>query len=511
MPAPSLPIFRTLLSTPANPLDSTDMKKFLVFLILLGVVAGGLYYYNPALLGLDAPAGKVAKKKGKKKKKAPKAKPETQVGEAAAAVAVSAGPAEEEVEEEVVDGPPPSPLDFPDNLEARAKAKAEDRPSLILWYGSDWMADAAKLVKEWNKLEKKNLPLVLGQIDERVGTVPELNAREKLLPIGAFMNLPVAVLMAPDETLLGIYTGKTVKSAAAMEKAVSRTLARMPEYMKLVEKARSAEGLEGARAAADALAMQPYEVASRNRQLKDILNRKDPKHETVNRYLFCMDHMGMFDEINAVLRGGKGADAKFDGKERQFADAARFVQRVLKSRKLNTELEQRWLSGLAYVYREQYKATNEPALRKKLVDTYRKVVAVDARSEYGKGAQRWANYWDESFPYVFEEPYYDSGEMTVGFEKEWRVNVSKSMKGPGSYTFSLVPCSSKNGRMTSRSFKLYANGKHVSDAQEPADKDTKTATFSVPRALKGRVEVRFQVQCYDGWFGCAGEMKMEKK
>lgn len=480
------------------------MKKFLVFLLLVGVVAGGLYYYNPELLGLEAPGGKVVKKKGKKKK-APKAEDAASTAEVVAA----AGTVTEE-EEEIEAGPPPSPLAFAENLEARARARAEGRPSLILWYGSDWMPDAGRLVAEWNKLEKKNLPVVLGQIDERVGTVPELNQRENLLPIGAFMNLPVAVLMAPDETLLGIYTGKTVKSAAAMEKAVKRTLARMPKYMELVEKARSADGLEGARAAAEALAMMPYEDASRNRQLKDILNRKDPNHETLLRYLYCMDHMGMYDEINAVLNGGKGADARFKGAERQFAEAEKFARKVMKAGKLNNELKQRWTSGLAYICREHYNATKEPALRKKLVDTYRKVVAIDPESEYGKGAQRWANYWDESFPYVFEVPYYDSGEMTVGFEKDWHVNVSKSMKGPGTYSFSLVPSPSKNGRLTSRGFKLFANGKHVCDADEPADKDTKTVTFHVPRTLKGRIEVRFKVQCYDGWFGCAGEMKMEK-
>ena len=47
------------------------MKKFLTFLILLGIVGGGVYYYDPGLLGLDAPA-KVSKKKGKKKKTAKK-------------------------------------------------------------------------------------------------------------------------------------------------------------------------------------------------------------------------------------------------------------------------------------------------------------------------------------------------------------------------------------------------------------------------------------------------------
>ena len=486
------------------------MKKFFIFLILLGLVAGGVYYYDPGLLGLDAPAKSAKKvkkgKKARKKKKAEKPAAEAASADAAATPAAKDEPGEEE--EMAPAEPAPKPLSFLDNTEARAKAKATGMPSLIIWYGSDWLPSAGKVVSEWTKLEKKGLPVVFGQIDERLGAVPNLHDRDKLLPCGAFFNLPVAVLLASDDTLLGVYSGKTVLSAAAMEKAVKRTLERAPKYMKLVEKALTVDGVEGAKAAADALDMMPYADAVRNKTLKEVLNRKDPEHVTMARYLYCMDHMGMFDAINAVLNGGRGADAKYKGNDRKFDDGIAFVQKVLKSRKLKDDHLQQWNSGLAYVYREKYNATKEPALRKKLVQIYRQVVKIDPESEYGKGAQRWADYWDEEFPYVFEEPYYDSGEMTVGFEKEWRVNVSSKVKGPGSYSFTLVPC--KMGRMSSKGFQLYANGKHVCDANEPADKDTKTVTFDVPRALKGRVEVRFKVQCFDGWFGCAGEMIMKK-
>ena len=479
------------------------MKKILVLLVLLGVVGGGVYYYDPGLLGLDAPA-KVTKKKGKKKKKSAKAAKKTDSAEESAVAAQS------EEKEEMVAEPAASPLSFPDNLEARAKAKAEGRPCLIVWHGSDWLPNAGKVVKEWTKLQQKNLPVVLGQIDERVGAIPTLDERKKLIPYGEFMNLPVALLMAPDESLLGIYTGKTVLSAAAMEKAVQGSLKLMPKYMELVEKARTTDGVEGAKAAGEALAMLPYVEASRNYPLKDILNRKDPQNETMYRYLYCMDHMGMYDEINAVLNGGKGADAKYKDKERRFDEGIQFVQKVMKAHKMNTELQQQWTSGLAYAYREKYKATNEPALRKKLVETYRKVVEIDSGSEYGKGAQRWADYWDDSVPYVFDEHYYDSGEMTFGIDKEWRVNVSEQVSGPGSYTFSLVPSRSKNGRLSTKGFQLYANDKHVCDADVPADQDTKTVNFNVPRALKGKVEVRFRAQCFDGWYNCAGEMVMKK-
>ncbi len=466
------------------------MKKFLTLLVLLGLAGGGIYYYDPSLMGLDTLVKRISMK-------------DAGAGSASAENALVA------VEESGA-GAQVAHLAFPDNHDARALAKAEGRPALILWYGSDWLPNAAQIEEEWKELEKKKLPVVLGQINEVVGSVPDLHDREKLLPIGAFSNLPVAVLLAPDETLLAIYDGKTVLSAAAMEKAVELTLKQMPQYMQLVEKARKSDGIEGAKAAADALAMMPYEDAMRNRELKDILNSKDPKHETLFRYLYCMDHMGMYDEINAVLCGGKGADAQFQGNDRKFDEGIKFVEKVMKARLLNKELEQQWTSGLAYVYREKYNATKEPALRKLLVDTYRKVVEIDSESEYGKGALRWANYWDDSIPYIFNELFYDSGEMTVGFEKEWRVNVSKFMDGPGSYTFSLVPCPSKNGKMTSKGFQLFANDKLVCEADVPADKDTKTVNFEVPRALKGHVEVRFKVQCFDGWFGCAGEMTMKK-
>ena len=479
------------------------MKKFLTLLILLGIVGGGVYYYDPGLLGLDAPA-KVAKKKGKKKKSAKKTAKNAEKSAETAAAAQA-----EELEDMEVE-PASSPLPFLENREARAKAKAEGRPSLIVWYGSDWLPNAGKVVKEWTKLEQKNLPVVLGQIDERVGAIPTLDERKKLIPYGEFMNFPVALLMAPDETLLAIYTGKTVLSAAAMEKAVKSSLKTMPKYMELVEKARTTDGIEGAKAAGEALAMLPYLEASRNYPLKDILNRKDPKHETMYRYLYCMDHMGMYDEINAVLNGGKGADAQYKGNDRKFDEGVQFVQKVMRAHKMNTELQQQWTSGLAYVYREKFKATNEPGIRKKLVDTYRKVVSIDPGSEYGKGAQRWADYWDDSVPYVFNEPYYDNGEMTFGIDKEWRVNVSEQMSGPGSYTFSVIPSRSKNGRITTKGFQLYANDKLVCEADAPADQDTKTVNFDVPRALKGKVEVRFRVQCFDGWFNCAGEMVMKK-
>ena len=467
------------------------MKKFLTFLLLLGAIGGGVYYYNPELIDLEL------------LKKLPMLN-EVGADSDQAAVASSGEPALSEADSAA------SPLPFLENQQARAAAKESARPCLILWFGSDWMPESSKLVAQWSKLAKKGLPVVFGQIDERVGTVTDFHERGRMLPVGEFHSLPVAVLLAPDDTLLGIYQGKTVSSAAAMAKAVESTLKTMPEYMKLVEKARTANGVEGATAAAQALAMQPYETAMRNHALKDIINRKDPKFQTVYRYLYCMDHIAMYGELDGMLAGGKGADAQYKGADRKFKETMAFIEKVLATPNLSTELLQQWNSAMAYVLRELYGSKKEPALRKRIVEAYNRVVALDPESEYGKGAARWAHYWDDSRPYVFTQPYYDSGEMTVGFEKSWHVDVTRHMDGPGKYTFSLVPLESKNGRLTSRGFQLFANGKHVCDADVPADKDTKTVTFDVPRALKENVEVRFRVQCFDGWFGCAGEMVMKK-
>ena len=459
------------------------MKAFLLVILLLGLLGGGVYVYAPGWLGLDArQADKPA---------------EAGVAEETPATAAPAASAA-------------GVLAVPDAAEARAQAKAAGCPALILWHGSDWVPQADKLAVQWNKLAKRRLPVLLGQVDEKQGTAPYQHDRDALLPTGSFTNLPVAVLLGADDTLLAIYTGKTVLNAAAMEKALEATLGMVPAYMQQVGLARNTEGVEGARAAARALAMQPLETARRNHELKKILNSKDPGHETLLRYLYGMDHLGMYEEINAVLNGGKGAEARFQGAERQFDAGAGFVNQVLQLPECRGELRQQWMSGLAYVYREQFKASGEQAVRDKVVSVYRQVVEIDPVSEYGRGARRWADYWDDKHPYIFEEPYYSNGDMTAEFEKEWRVNVSSQMKGAGVYSFSLTPLPGRNGRMTCKGFQLYANGQHVCDAAEPADKDARTVTFQVPRALQGRVEVRFRVRCFDGWFECAGEMLMKK-
>lgn len=476
----------TLSFLPVNPFHSV-MKKFLVFLLmvllLLIVTSGAVCYFYPEALPPGTPG------KGTWDKLSAALRRDKTAPSDAALIT--------------------SPLDFPDNMEARARAKAENRPALILWHGSDSLTNTEELVAEWNKLASCNLPIIIGQINEHSGTVSELSEREKLLPTGAFMNLPVAVMLAPDDTLLAVYRGKEVQSAAAMETAVQRTLERMPQYMALVVKARTTPGVEGAWAAGEALSMMPYADALRNHAIKKILNEKDPEHRTLYRYLYGMDHMGMYDEINAVLNGGKGTDAQLRGAQRQFAEAQLFVQKVLEAHAMNADLQQQWYSGLAYVYREQYTSTRDAAAKQKMLDCYRRVVVIDPASEYGKGAARLVRYWDDSVYYEFEKPYYDREHQTHGFEKEWRVNVTSSMKGPGDYVFSLQPI--LDGHMVTRDFKLYADGKHVADASTPANVNTKTVKFAVHDTLKGKVEVRFRAQCNDHWHECSGKMVMEKK
>lgn len=472
------------------------MKKFLFLLIVLALAGGAVCYLRPDWL----PAGVMTTEDRDKILAEIKSLFSDSAAEPAeqSAAPVEAAPAEAA-----------SPLPFLSSHEARAKAKEEKRPALILWYSSDIKRRLDDMVQEWNKLASRNLPVIFGQIDEYRAGQLSVDEREKLLPTGAFMNLPVAVLLAPDDTLLAIYRGKAVKNAAAMEVAVQRTLAMMPQYMAYVEKAYNTPGVEGARAAGAALEMMPYADAVRNHALKKILNTKDPEHKTMYRYLYGMDHMEMYVEINAVLNGGKGADAKLTGAERQFEAARQFVQKVLDAHSMNDELKQQWYSGLAYVHREKYTSTKDAAAKQLMLDCYRKVVEIDPVSEYGKGAARWVRYWDDSVYYVFEEPYYDKEDQTKGFEKEWRVNVSDSMKGPGVYVFSLQPI--QNGQMVTRAYKLYANDKHVADATTPENVNTKSVEFEVPRALKGRVEVRFRAQCNDHWHECSGKMVMEKK
>ena len=141
---------------------------------------------------------------------------------------------------------------------------------------------------------------------------------------------------------------------------------------------------------------------------------------------------------------------------------------------------------------------------------YELLIALDPDTQYAKGAKRFVHYWSSDSVTIIENGFYESGHQTLGFEKDWRVNVTDSIDGPGEYTFSLIPVD--NGGMVTRNYRLLVNGKEVAKADAPADKNTKTVQFKVPAVPKGaKVEVQLTAQCNDGWFGCSGHIRMEKK
>lgn len=403
-------------------------------------------------------------------------------------------------------------LSFPEVPAAKERAAKEGKPCLVVWYGSDWQPGVAAFCKAWEKVAAEHKDsFVFGQFNDKTGL--KTDVRKKVLPIEHY-NIPAVVLMAPDGTFMAEFDGSQVsRNPQKVMLKLLKLAKKAPELAKLAEQARQATGEAAATAAGKALELLPTQFAVRCGSLTSIIRKHDPDDKTGYKALFVMDHMAMYGEINGLLNGGK--DGKLRGKERQFDAAEAYVRKVLKGKLMGEKKyrhrRQQWLAGLAYVLKERIVSTSQPENRDTtpIVNTYRELIKLDPDSQYGKGAKRMMHYWSKDSVTVIKNNFYYSGDQTLGFEKDWRVDVTKSIDGPGTYTFSLIPVD--NGGMVTRNYRLLVNGKEVAKADAPADKNTKSVQFEVPSIPKGaKVEVQLTARCNDGWFGCSGHIEMKK-
>ncbi len=406
-----------------------------------------------------------------------------------------------------------STISFPEAPAAKEQAKQEGKPTLILWHGSDWMTESATLCSQWQKLAngaEGELPVVFGQYDEKVGTTDEV--RNKVAMPFPEYNLPVAVLFAPDGTYMASYRGKTVFSAADMQAAVKKTLAQLPEFTNLVKQARETQGRESAIAAGKALSLLNIKDACRHPELTRIINERDPQDETGYRTMFCYEHMGMYKLINDLLKGGP--EGTLGGAARHFDEAEKYVRDVL-SRKggtqpeLGLEQQQQWLAGLYYVQKERMRSTGSKD-RGELLATLRRIIQLNPDNEYGRGAATYHRYWDPNSWFDIKDFFYDASTQSHGFEKDWHIDVTSKLKGPGVYSFRLVPRT--NGALMTRNFRLIVNGEEIARASIDPRTDTKAVDFTIPELPEGaKVEVWLTAQCNDHWLNCAGSIQMERK
>ena len=403
-------------------------------------------------------------------------------------------------------------LSFPDVPTAKEKAAKEGKPCLVVWYGSDWQPNVGAFCKTWEAVAKAHAgTFVFGQFDDKTGL--NIDVRKKVLPIEHY-NLPAVVLLASDGTFMAEFSGEQVsQSPDALMPKLAELAKTAPAFTKLAQQAANTQGVEAAKIAGQALELLPVGFAVRCGSLTGIIRKNDPKDQSGYMALFAMDHMAMYGEINGVLNGGK--DGKLKGKDRKFDEAEAYVRGVLASPLMKQDKyrhrRQQWLAGLAYVLRERIVSNTTPENRdaKPIVKVYEEIVKLDPDTQVAKGAKRWIHYWDADTVTIIDGYFYESGHQTLGFEKDWQVNVTDSITGPGTYTFSLIPVD--NGGMVTRNYRLLVNGKEVAKADAPADKNTKTVKFTVPAIPAGaKVEVRLTARCNDGWFGCSGRIEMKK-
>ena len=401
-------------------------------------------------------------------------------------------------------------LPFPDIATAKAQAAKSGKPALIVWYGSDWQPNVESFCKNWQEFAANNASTyIFGQFDDKLGL--EGGLRNKALPIEHF-NLPAVIMLAPDGSFMAECSGSMVKTPGnELQQQLAAPTRMATRFAELAQKARGSEGKEALLNAATALYLLPAKDAMRNKELTGIINKYDPQDESGFRAQFCLDHLGMYGEINGILKGGK--TGKLAGKDRKFDEAEAYVRGVLSKKSLQgKERHQQWLAGLSYVLRERILSTTTPKNRDltPLLATLDKIIELDPDSQYGIGAKKFRHYWDPATFNTIRNGYYTRGDQTLGFEKDWHIDVSSSIKGAGTYVFSLVPV--ENGGMVSRNFRLVVDGKVVTTPNIPADKNTKTVEFTVPDIPQGaKVEVWLTAQCNNGWMESSGFISMEKK
>lgn len=396
-------------------------------------------------------------------------------------------------------------VSFPEVPAALQLAKDEGKPALILWYGSDWVPQVDSLCQDWTALSASDTPVVFGQFDEKTGLDGEV--RKKTLPLERY-NIPTAVLLAPDGSFMATFPPAVTRDTATLKKQVHEIIPHAAEFMKLSATARSGSGVEAAKAAGQALDLLRVSDALHCYDLRKIINKQDPDDTTGYRALYGMEHLDMYGEMDIILKGGP--DGKLQGKERDFAAAEAFVRKALKSDKLKGERRQQWLAGLYYVQRLQMENSDKKDCSAMLA-TLQQIVDVDPNSEYGKGAAKFRHYWDPKSVHVITRGYFDTGEQTLGFEKDWHVDVSDSVSSPGVYQFTLKQMD--GGKLISRNFRLAVNGCVVGIAPIDPQTDTKSVELTVPDGTPAdaKVEVWLTAECRDGWMGCSGFIEMKKK
>ncbi len=455
-------------------------KHFFSFILALSLLLLGVYYFAPetveGLIGKPAPAKKTKKKKAKAEKPAP-------------------------------------PLSFPDAGDAREQAKADNKPFLIIWHATDWMNNGNAVRNAWIELSTAGepLPVIFGQFDEQVGTTEDVR-KKAAMPFSCF-NLPIAILFAPDGTFVSSYRGKTVRSATVMHKEVKAQLANLPQFMELVKQARESTGEASATAAGKALELIPHADACRHPELTKFINERDPEDKTGYRSKFCIDHIKMYGLINAKLKGG--AEGKLSGKERKFDEAEAYVNGVISRQggtqpELATEQKQQWLAGLYYVQKERMNST-EKKDRTEVLATLKKIIELDPKSEYGVGADAFHRYWDPESVFEVENGFYEARHQTLGFDKDWHIDVTDIVKTPGTYVVTRVPM--VNGSMTTRNFRIVADGKEIARPAIDEKQGALEVEITVPELPKNakKIELWLTAQCHDGWLNCSGRLEVKKK
>lgn len=383
------------------------------------------------------------------------------------------------------------------------KAKAENKPIVVLWAGTGWDRGSAEVKAMWDKVaSKSSQPVIWALYDERDGLSDEARKKEVKPPFESW-NVPMALVVTPDnQKLICVIDRERVKEASKVAAVLPKMLAAYDKLVKADEEAKGKSGKEAAAVYGKALDGLPYQAARTHKDVIEKIRKADPKDESGYVFKYDFHHQNVYKEVNKVMEdGGK------KGKDRNFAGAEQWLRNRLASPVLDKEQKQMLNVALAYVARMEYDFGAVPSAKPKMIEAFKTAMAIDPKSELGKGCKNYIAYFTE--PVVLKNLDVANGDMRREWTP-WVADVSSEIKKPGTY---VVKCVKSGGGYEVRNPRLTAKGKTVAmlDASQ-RDKNQNEFELTVPEGkVPAGLRLEMEGRGSGHWMDGFGRLEIKAK
>lgn len=381
--------------------------------------------------------------------------------------------------------------DLPDYPAALEQAKTSGKDVLLFEDGSGWSAESPALNAALAAQNVAGGRVILARRDNPNRLTPlteaERNAeRSRPKPDFESKNLPALVLVAPDGHVYAYAEGLTAARLPAALSHLGSRLDLRPRLDALRKKADAATGVERARLLGAYLDSLPFELATRRKDIREILRKEDPKDDTGYTFKYSFDQSGASSLLEGVVLKHIW--------EKKYDEALAVCNERLRNKVITNNQRQIIMSGRFQVYRAREDIP-------KAVAELRAILALDPRTDMGRGAAAYLR--DHTEPVRLKALAWDQSENPPVW-LPMIADVSKIITGPGAY---VIEFKHRAGHTRFRRVSLQA-GKTELAADDNA-KESRKVRLTVSARPSGPVELRAEA-LGTGWFDGAGDILVTK-